>query len=110
MSLTACAPAAVWPQQFMRLPLQRPAGGTVGTGPFANSYTYSPGDCSVGDLDGDGTYEIVVKWDPSNQQDNSSEGVTGPVRFRSDGSCARDFAILVPTNGVYDKVAESRGA
>lgn len=38
------------------------------------------------------------------------DGVTGPVRFRSDGSCARDFAILVPTNGVYDKVAESRGA
>ncbi|MGT2513622.1 hypothetical protein ACVOMT_04600 [Sphingomonas panni] len=38
------------------------------------------------------------------------DGVTGPVRFRSDGSCARDFAILVPTNGVYEKVAESRGA
>ncbi|MGN5374899.1 MAG: hypothetical protein DI632_14780 [Sphingomonas hengshuiensis] len=38
------------------------------------------------------------------------DGVTGPVRFRSDGSCARDFAILVPSNGVYDKVAESRGA
>ena len=38
------------------------------------------------------------------------DGVTGPVRFRSDGSCARDFAILVPTNGVYAKVAESRGA
>ncbi len=36
--------------------------------------------------------------------------VTGRVRFRSDGSAARDFAILVPTNGVYDKVAESRGA
>ncbi len=36
--------------------------------------------------------------------------VTGPVRFRSDGSCARDFAILVPRGGVYEKVAESRGA
>ncbi len=35
---------------------------------------------------------------------------TGPLRFRSDGSCARDFAILVPTTGVYQKVAESRGA
>jgi ABC-type branched-subunit amino acid transport system substrate-binding protein len=35
---------------------------------------------------------------------------TGPVRFRSDGSCARDFAILVPTAGQYEKVAESRGA
>lgn len=36
--------------------------------------------------------------------------VTGQVRFRSDGSAARDFAILVPTGGVYRKVAESRGA
>lgn len=36
--------------------------------------------------------------------------VTGAVRFRSDGSCARNFAILVPATGGYDKVAESRGA
>lgn len=43
-------------------------------------------------------------------RDAGFDGVTGRVRFRSDGSCARDFAILVPTNGVYQKVAESRGA
>ncbi|WP_165963602.1 rhamnogalacturonan lyase family protein [Hymenobacter radiodurans] len=66
----------VWGQQFMRLPLQRPAGGT---NPNGATYTYSPGDCSVGDMDGDGTYEIVVKWDPSNQQDNSLSGFTGNV-------------------------------
>ncbi|MEP9401383.1 penicillin-binding protein activator [Sphingomonas sp. VNH70] len=35
---------------------------------------------------------------------------TGPLRFRSDGSCARDFAILVAKAGQYEKVAESRGA
>jgi hypothetical protein len=43
-------------------------------------------------------------------RDAGFDGVTGRVRFRSDGSCARDFAILVPTNGVYQKVAGSRGA
>ena len=58
------------------MPLQRPAGGTT---PAGESYTYSPGDASVGDLDGDGDYEIVLKWDPSNQRDNSQDGYTGNV-------------------------------
>ena len=42
-------------------------------------YTYSPGDASVGDLDGDGQYEIVLKWDPSNARDNAQDGFTGDV-------------------------------
>ena len=40
-------------------------------------YTYSANDCSVADLDGDGEYEIIVKWDPSNSQDNANAGYTG---------------------------------
>ncbi len=40
---------------------------------------YSPNDCSVGDVDGDGDYELFVKWDPNNSQDNSKGGVTGNV-------------------------------
>lgn len=47
--------------------------------PTATGYTYSPNDCSVGDVDGDGEYEIIVKWDPSNSQDNSKDGITGNV-------------------------------
>lgn len=42
-------------------------------------YTYSANDCSVGDVDGDGQYEIFVKWDPSNSKDNSQSGITGNV-------------------------------
>lgn len=63
------------------LQLQRPAGGTVGTGDEANTYTYTPNDCSVGDVDGDGEYELIVKWYPSNAKDNSQSGYTGYIYF-----------------------------
>jgi len=32
-----------------------------------------------GDLDGDGKLDIVMKWDPSNAQDNSNSGTTDDV-------------------------------
>jgi autotransporter-associated beta strand protein len=73
-------------QQYLRLPLQQPAGGTTPTG---EAYTYSPNDCSVGDLDGDGEYEFIVKWEPSNAKDNSQSGYTGNVyldAYRLDGT------------------------
>ncbi|MFI0445606.1 rhamnogalacturonan lyase [Actinomadura sp. 6N118] len=43
------------------------------------SSTYNANDASVGDLDGDGRQEIVLKWDPANAKDNSQSGVTDPV-------------------------------
>ena len=30
-------------------------------------------------VDGDGEYELIVKWDPSNSHDNSHDGYTGDV-------------------------------
>ncbi|WP_328471489.1 RICIN domain-containing protein [Actinoplanes sp. NBC_00393] len=57
--------------------------------PAGSDYTYSANDASVGDLDGDGDYEIVLKWDPSNAKDNSQSGVTGNVfvdAYRLDGT------------------------
>lgn len=68
-------PVTPWANVWMKLPLDRPAGGSTESG----SYTYSPNDCSVGDVDGDGEYEIFVKWDPSNSKDNSQDGYTGNV-------------------------------
>ncbi len=47
--------------------------------PTSEDCTYSPNDCSVGDVDGDGTYELFVKWDPSNSQDNANKGYTDNV-------------------------------
>ena len=43
----------------------------------------------MGDLDGDGEYEIIVKWDPSNAKDNSQGGYTGNVyldAYKLDGT------------------------
>ncbi len=41
--------------------------------------SYTPNDMSVGDVDGDGVYELFVKWDPSNSKDNSQKGKTDKV-------------------------------
>lgn len=60
---------------YYSLPIQQPAGGKNESG----DYTYKAQDCSVADLDGDGQYEIVLKWEPTNAQDNSRSGVTSNV-------------------------------
>ncbi len=52
---------------YFDIPLNNPGNG------------YSPNDCSVGDVDGDGQYEIIMKWDPNNAVDNSQSGITGNV-------------------------------
>lgn len=70
---------------YFDIQLRQPAGLTM---PDGSTCTYSPNDCSVGDIDGDGQYEIFVKWDPSNSQDNSKAGYTGNVYidcYRLDG-------------------------
>ncbi|MGC4847960.1 cellulose binding domain-containing protein [Micromonospora sp. DT15] len=72
----ASAPALQFGAGYLDVPLQVPAGGTT---PSGESYSYSANDASVGDLNGDGSYEIVLKWDPSNAKDNSQSGYTGNV-------------------------------
>jgi rhamnogalacturonan endolyase len=60
-------PVAPWAQNFLRVPLQSP--GAI----------YNAHDSSLGDLDGDGQYEIVMLWEPNNARDNSQAGVTSDV-------------------------------
>jgi rhamnogalacturonan endolyase len=87
---TLAANASV--QQFLAVPLQRPPGGTAtqpGTTVGSSAYTYNANDGSVADLDGDGVYEIILKWDPSNSRDNASAGLSGPViidAYKLDGT------------------------
>ena len=66
------------PQGYLSIPLQKPADGVT---PDGRHYTYSANDASVGDVDGDGQYEIVLKWDPSNSKDNSFAGFSGNTYF-----------------------------
>ena len=71
-------PVKPWTDLYKSLPINRPEGGSA---PDGRGYTYTPNDCSVGDVDGDGEYELIVKWDPSNSHDNSHDGYTGDVIF-----------------------------
>jgi rhamnogalacturonan endolyase len=66
---------SAWPNQYLDVSIDKPAGGSNASG----GYTYSASDASVGDLDGDGEYEIILKWEPSNAKDNSQSGHTGNV-------------------------------
>ena len=68
------ASTTVWGNFYNTIPLSPPKGGTT---PDGVAYTYSANDASVGDLDGDGDYEIVLKWSPSNSKDNAHSGYTG---------------------------------
>ena len=79
-------PANAATQQFLSIPLQIPAGGTT---PDGVVYTYSANDAAPADVDGDGEYEIILKWDPSNAKDNSQAGYTGNVyldAYKLDGT------------------------
>lgn len=86
---------------YKDLSFEVPADGTT---PDGSTYTYGYytyvennktvsrvgiNDMSVGDLDGDGEYELLVKWDPSNSKDNSQTGYTGNVyidAYKLDGT------------------------
>ena len=65
----------VWASDFMKIHLDRPAGGTspAGGSKEQRDYTYTPDDVSVGDVDGDGEFEFIVKWFPTNQADNGDQ-------------------------------------
>ena len=58
------APARVWGQNYLSIPLQTPD-------------RYTPNDASVGDLDGDGEYEIVLHQ-TGRGRDNAQGGMTDP--------------------------------
>ncbi|MDD6484492.1 MAG: hypothetical protein PUF72_07950 [Clostridiales bacterium] len=58
---------------YIPIPLDKPADITL---PDGKTYSYTANDAAVGDLDGDGEYEIVLRWD-ANGKDNSHKGYTG---------------------------------
>ncbi len=59
---------------YFEIPINRPDGGVTLAG---QAYEYTANDLSVGDVDGDGEYEYILKWDPTNAHDVSHRGYTG---------------------------------
>ncbi len=67
------------PVGYFDIELTPPQGGI--TPVQKNAYGYQPYDCSVGDLDGDGEYELVIIWWPDGAGgggDNTSRNEKGP--------------------------------
>lgn len=62
------------PCGYIEIPLQIPEHGVD---IFGKEYFYNANDASIGDVDGDGEYEIILKWDPTNAHDNAHDGFTG---------------------------------
>ena len=57
-----------------------------------DDYTYEFNDAAIGDVDNDGQYEFIIKWDPTNRQDNSVKGYTGNVLI----DCYKQDGFLKP--------------
>ncbi len=80
----------VWASNCLTINLQRP------------SSIYAPNDINVGDLDGDGEYELVVKYEPNNTKDNSQSGVVDKVylhAYKLNGTCLWKIDLGVNIRG-----------
>ena len=97
-----------WPKKYLTLQLQRPEGGIHATWNSNSNvpYAYCPNDMSAGDVDGDGKYELIVKWESTHDQDNSqSYGYTGSTYIdcyridpTKDGNCEQLWRIDLGQN------------
>ena len=76
MESETTAAVTPWGQIYKTLKVDRPAEAKTTAG---QSYSYEPGDCAIADADGDGEYELLLKWRPSNHKDNGESGQTGIV-------------------------------
>jgi hypothetical protein len=95
--ILGAASSAVSPSAtgYHSVPLTKPADGVT---PKGEGFTYSANDASVADVDGDGAYELIVKWDPSNSKDVSQVGYTGEVyldTYEFDGTLLNRISLGV---------------
>lgn len=75
----------VWENPYLSIKLDKPAPAKT---PDGKVHEYTANDAAVADLDGDGEYEIILRWD-ANGKDNSHKGYTGNVlldAYKLDGT------------------------
>ncbi len=82
-----CAPKKAFPsgENYFDIPLSKPPAAVL---PDGSTEEYSPWDATAGDLDGDGEYEIIQRWDASRRHAADS-GFTGGLvldAYKQDGT------------------------
>jgi rhamnogalacturonan endolyase len=69
------AASKVLKENVLSIPISAPPSGEI----EGDTYTYFANDASTADLTGDGNYEIILQWEPSNAKDSAHTGFTGPT-------------------------------
>lgn len=85
-----CDAVTVYNNSYFDIPLSKPDDGTIydPSGNELATYSFFPADCSTGDVDGDGEYEIIVKW-TSHERDVGTPAYSGTVHlaaYKLDGT------------------------
>lgn len=83
-----CEAVSVWANTYLEIQLDKPIAYNK-SGTVKKTAEYEPNETSIADLDGDGEYEIILKWSPTDAQDNSKEGFTSPTiidAYKLDGT------------------------
>lgn len=89
-----CGEVSAWADNKFEIPLNDPPvavrpDGSPKLNEDGSQVYYEPTETSIADLDGDGQYEIILKWDPSDRCDNSVHGITSPLiidAYKLDGT------------------------
>lgn len=71
------ASCKAWESIYNKISIPRPANRKDKNGKTTGRYR--PDDCSVADVDGDGDYELIVKWLPDNSRDSGKDGYASPA-------------------------------
>jgi rhamnogalacturonan endolyase len=103
------APVRAWASNYLDVPLKKPADGVTppwSLFPNGMPYSYRANDASVGDVDGDGQYELILKWEPDNAKDVSQWGYTGNTyidTYKFDGTLLHriDLGVNIRSGAHY---------
>ncbi len=66
-----------WDNMYKTIDVKRPSALKDASGSVTGRYR--PDELSIGDIDGDGEFEMVIKWLPDNQRDSGKEGKASPT-------------------------------